>query len=846
MGSTKERSNSLPSSSSSSSPSSASPSPSPSPSFSAASADCVASSTSAFSPTLLTLVEQLTPSLHSASSEERLRVLTRALQESIATAILFPASLPSPQPTPSLPPPPLPSAPVAVDAVAAPSPMKLPPPSIPPSRPLSSSSSSPRSASFSLSLPSASSPLPPSSSPSPSPAASTPGPSFSSLRGVCDLLLLSYIDALSRTAHSLSPPSSASSASDAAATSFASSSLSLAPLSLPPSSSTRAFLSFLRLQPHFATTSAFSSLLGHFATDGGRGLLFLLSAAQAHRRMAAALTFIAAHALPHVTPALTAFLVSSSSHQLLLSSIPGSAIFRCLPAPQRLELLLLLLLSPLPSLSSLSVLAALDELLPRLDVHGLYRVCTMLDPSAGTVPLKGLDNFARILVVEMHILAVILIRSRAVEREAQRGGGGGSDELDDDDEELSYFTAERLHTALLLHRGAYRQWRVLSFLADHGHAAALAHLHETNQHWTDAFELRIRLARTAHATHTSTTSASTSAAQPLLLHLLRTHVQHVPSGVERARLLGLLILAWRDCGLQAELLEAEWMEDIERWAESLCILLFAPPHSVAEAIPAWTSSSGAPPSFSPRLRLQLTSHRLQRLHLSHSSSLSSSLPVASPRLWHEVLSRMYSTVTRRSHLIMHQPLTALDVDPSHSYEQDELLAFTCGHCVYVHDLYEAQLPMLLSRLRALDVDVTQLMGWLEAEYGKELVRLACPACVWSGLQAEASRLAQTVARVVHDGAGQASGPPQQGAAAAVAHSRGRHSGGSPTSAGRADGPFAATGGGGGGGGGSGGGVAGAMEALGYQRSPHSSPTSSRAQSSASTPRDRAAKLETWR
>ena len=682
-----------------------------------------------------------------------------------------------------------------------------------------------------MSLPSGS-PPPPSTSSSAAAPVTPPPPSslsLSSLRGICDLLLLSYIDCLSHSAHSARwGLSSASSASDAAATSSASS-LSLSLLSIPPSPSTLSFLSFLRLHPHCATTSAFSSLLCHFATDGGRGLLFLLSAAHSHNKMKAALAFIASHALPHVSPALTAFLVSSSHHPLLLSTIPGSAIFRCLPPPQRLELLLLLLLSPLPSLSSLSVLSALDELLPLLDVHGLYRVCTLLDPSAGTVPLRGLDNFARILVVELHLLAVIRIRGRALDREAERlrsaVEGGSDDAADDDSEELGFFTAERLHEALLLHRGGYRQWRLLSALADLNHAAAVALLHETNQHWTDAFELRIQLARTAHATHshTSTSTAGLSVAQPLLLHLMRAHVQHVPSEVERARLLGLLTLAWRDCGLQAELLEREWLNELDRWAEALCILVFAQPHSVADAIPAW-ASSGASPSFSPLLRLHLTWHRLQRLHGLHSASLSTSLPVASPRLWQEVLSRMYSTVTRRSHLLVHQPTTAVDSACSYDDDDGELLAFTCGHCLSLHELYEAQLPALLTRLRALEVEVAQLLSCLEAEYGRELVRVACPSCVWSGLQAEASRLAQTVARVVHDGAAQVGGAAQQGGV----HSRGKHSGGSPSSAG-------------------GGGAVAAMSLeVGLQRSPHASPTISRAASTASTPRDRAAKLETWR
>ena len=679
---------------------------------------------------------------------------------------------------------------------------------------------------------------------------------FSSLRGVCDLLLLSYIDALSRASHSPSPSSlSPSSSAEAAAVSSAGSSLPLP--SIPPSPSTLSFLSLLSQQPHFATTHAFSCILQHFTAAGGRGLLFLVEAALAHGRMKEALSFIAAHALSHVTPALTACLVASASHHLLLSTVPGSAIFRCLPSSQRLELLLLLLLSPLPSLSSLLVLSALDELLPHLDVHGLYRVSATLDPHAGTVPLSSLDNFARILVVELHITAIILIRAKAVERETQQrhreeagqraaasvevavdGEFDGSDGPESDAEELGFFTAERLLAALLAHRGGYRQWRIIAQLLDHGHAAAVAQLHEHHAHWTDAFELRIALARQQHAMHADSSSTQAAEAQQLLLQLLRTHIPYAPSEVERARLLGLLALAWRDCGLRAELLEAEWISGLERWADALCILVFAQPRSLADAIPAW-SSSGPPPAFSPLLRLHLTSHRLQRLHSSHSSSLSSSLPVASPRLWHEVLSRMQATAAKRSHLSLHTPPAALDSARWHDDEDDELAAFTCDHSLLLRELREVQLPQLLTRLRGLEVEVDQLSGWLEAEYSRELMRVACPTCVWGGLQAEASRLAHTVARVVQDGAVQHAHS-QQGAA----HHRGAYSGAPHTTAGRVHPAATAAAPRRVGGGSAGGTAAAAMDMV--QRSPGSSPTSTRVASATSTPRDRAAKLETWR
>ena len=811
--------------------------------------------TGSFSSTLLTLLEQLTPSLPSAAPDERLHALTTALKEILATTILFPSSLPSPRSSASLTPSTSSSSSFSAITVAAPagSPAK--------SSPLVEAVAVPLSASVPSAVRSRGALTPSAPRPSPLPAPSTTSPPFAELRVICDLLLLCYIDVLSRP----SVPSSSPSAPETSPSSPA--------LSIPPSAPALSFLAFLTSHPHFATTSAFSSLLGFFASQCG--LSFLVHAAHAQQRMRTALSFIAAHGLAHVTPALIALLVSTQSHALLLSTAAGSHVFRCLHAGARLELCLLLLLQPQPGMA-LGTLTAVAGLLDELDVHGLYRVCTILDPHTGTVPAKGLDNYARILVLETWLHAIIRLRATAQRLERTRNSAhhagenalrsdGVAREAEEDDEELGFYTDERLQEALHTHRGAYRAWRVLAALLDHGLLLAVAALYEANLQWTDAFETRLCHIRSAQPPPSATALSAD------LLGLLDLHCLRVPSGVERARLLALLALAWRDCALQEEALERAWIDRLDELADSLCTLVFASPTSLLSAIPALSAEH--PLSFSPVLRLHLTAYRLRLLHAAQSSSLSSPEPVPGPRLWHALLSRLQSPVHRRSHLVIHPPVA---LDAGHSYAHDDVLCFTCGHCHWAHDVYEALLPALLSRLHTLDADVAELQHWLEAEYTKvrthtlsdsnrlrlclpsvgsplslpplplsfslcaaaaagvvaackdgEPFRVACPQCLFTAVQAEAARMAQTVARVYAEGTAPTVAQLPGSAKDAAKGRQSRDSGAAMGAAGRSEGsPVSAEWG----------------HAL--HRSPVASPTTAR--SGGGTQRDRAAKLETWR
>ena len=569
---------------------------------------------------------------------------------------------------------------------------------------------------------------------------------------MCELLQLCYIDALARP-HSATATAAAFAAQKAAVSSDG---RAYGDVSVPPSAASLSFCAFLASHSHFASTSSFRSLLADFVRRCG--VVFLLHCAERLTCLPRALSFIASHALPHVSSACVAFLVTRDHCPLLFTSAAGSHILRTLSSGQQLELLITTLLAPhtaaaAPAASAadtstsastpLVVLSHLWELLPSLDSHSLYRLCTLLDPASNAVNPATVDSHTRIVMCEVFLHALCRIRYKAEQSDSgqqqqQRAEEGAQEEEEEEDEELSFYTSHSLHAALLAHRPSYRVWLILALLNDLHLYEAAAALHESAEQWADAFEARLRHVARAHqrcgSGHTSSHDADeqgrrTAAA---LLGLLHSHVARVAAGPEQARLLALLIQLWRECALPAAELEARFIADIDELADSLCILAFAaqPSHEPTAA-----------PAFSPLLLLHLTGHRLQLLRQSHTAAAGASLGghTASPRVWHDLRQRLHGKVGRRQ---MAEVGGVREMTQLSDYSRDAVTAFTCQHAHYAFDMAERCLPQVVisANTQRQAQQQQQLVGAVTKQYERAqrdggVVRLACPECVAAALTA---------------------------------------------------------------------------------------------------------------
>ena len=684
------------------------------------------------SPSLVLLLEQLTPSLPALSALARLHVVFSWLKELLACAILNPAALQSPPPSSS----PLASsssAPAASPTSGLPRPPPQPAFSPPPltlaDSPVKRALLASTSAASSLASSSSSSVSSLSSSPS-SFAASPAVPSSVDVRLLCELLQLCYIESLAR-------PCSKS------ATDVRCSVDGNEELNVPPSAASLSLIAFLSAHPHFASTSSFRSLLSEFVNQCG--VVFLLYVADRLQCLPRALSFIGCHALPHVNGGCVSFLVTRGHCPLMMACSAGSHIFRCLPASQQLEMLIMQLLAPSSAiaLSTLTVMSQLWEIVPSLDAHSLYRLCTLLDPSSHTVSPAAVDSHSRIVLCELFLYALCRLRQRAERRSVDEAAAAAAAAADGDDEELSFYSAASLHAALLQHRSSYRVWLILALLNDLQLHEAAATLYEAAEQWVDALEARLRLI-TQHR-HVDTASQhyvddGRGSASSAMLSLLQSHVARVTAGPEQARCLALFLRAWKQCELPAEELEAQLIQHMDDLAESLSILAFTSPPAIDAAQPLQPlqlEQSYMAAFFSPVVLLHLSRYRLQLLHQSREAAASVSLgsPAASPRMWHDLRQRLHGNVGRRQMATV-RAVSEMTQLADYRYRQDSIVAFSCGHCQFAFDMNETSIPQLHSATHSQQQTAAITRHYERAQRDGSVVRLACPTCVAAALSGQ--------------------------------------------------------------------------------------------------------------
>ena len=716
------------------------------------------------SPSLVLLLEQLTPSLPNLSALARLHVVFHWLKELLSCAILQPtalyrppssspraAELPLPQPPNHSPPPFILSESLIKRAAPASSPPAAtsllhvsPAPSTAPL--LSAATAATVDVSRSRSASSVSSHSDSSSSFVAAPT---------DVRQMCELLQLCYIDALSRPLAASRPQRHYHSADMRPAAD------SNDELSVPPSVAALSLIAFLTCHPHFAPTSSFRSLLSEFVRHCG--VLFLLHVAHRMQCLPRALSFIACQALPHVNSACVGFLVTRDHCPLLFTSAAGSHILRTLSHHQQLEIVIMQILAPhahaaarsftaatgasQAAVSMLSVMSHLWQFVPSLDSHSLYRLCTLLDPSSNTVSPAAVDSHSRIVMCELFLYALCRLRFKAEQdssiashQHSQRQQPQETEEdaeAAEEDEEMTFYSAESLHAALLQHRHSYRVWLILAVLNDLRLYEAAAVVHETAEQWVDALEARLRHIVTRHrrinnSSHQSTEEGDKRTGAAIVC-LLQSHVAHVPAGPEQARSLALLIRTWRERQLPVEELEEQLVLHMDELADSLAILAFTcQPHALELTSPPVESvSSHQPVSFSPLLLLHLTRHRLQLLRQSHTAAASVSVGshTASPRMWHDIRQRLHGKVRRRQ---MAEVGAVSEMTQLTDYRRDSVVAFTCGHCHFAFDMAEVCIPQLTSSTHT-QRQQQQRAAVIARQYERALrdggaVRLACPTC----------------------------------------------------------------------------------------------------------------------
>ena len=705
----------------------------------------------ALSPSLVLLLEQLTSDLSGESALSRLDSVFQWLKELLAYAILTPSALHNPT-SASLPhhsPPALPPADSPVKRTA--------PSSSPPAAATSFLRSSPAPSSSPLS---ASAAAPTAGVSVSHPTVSSPGPAAANTALMCELLQLCYIETLARPRSvRQSPLSSPSELSDDE-------------LPVPPSAASLSLVAFLTAHPHFASTSSFRSLLSLFVRQCG--VVFLLHVADRLHCLSRALSFIACHALPHVNSACVAFIVAREHCTRLLTSAAGSHIFRSLPSHQQLEVCIMTILtthhatdtSPTAAphtatvtptadtaqpLSPLTVMSHLWDLIPALDSHSLYRLCTLLDPTSNAVSPAAVDSHSRIVMCELFLYALCRIRYKAEQdslataqpHQAQQQHQASEVAVDEEDEELTFYTSASLHAALLRHRRSYRVWLILAVLNDLCLYEAAAVLYESAEQWVDALEARLRHITTQHRrTHNTDQQYSEERHNigTAILALLQSHVAHVPTGPEQARALALVMQTWRGCNLPSSQLEAQLIHHMDDIADSLSILAFTQEQSTVELSPPLPDSSAAhiPLSFSPVVLLHLTRHRLHLLQQSHMAAASVSLgsPAASPRQWHDIRQRLHAKVGRRQ---MAEIGGVSSMSQLTDYRRDAIMTFTCGHSHVAFDMAESSIPQLThpnhtQYQQKVVAAVTRQYERAQRDGG--VVQLACPACVTMALSGQ--------------------------------------------------------------------------------------------------------------
>ena len=704
---------------------------------------------SQLSPSVVLLLEQLTASVSGPSALERLHVVFKGLKELLACAILSPTTLhhpPSSSPVAStvLPQPPHPSPPplaLSDSPVKRAAPTSSPPATASRPRPPPPPSSSPLSQSVDGSRASSAATSHPDWSASPHSV------SAADVRLMSELLHLCYIDALARPL-SAATRGSTDDNDD---------------LSVPPSAASLSLIAFLTSQPHFASTSSFRALLSQFVSQCG--VLFLLHVADRLHCLPRALSFIACHALPHVHTGCIAFIVARQQCAALLTVAAGAHILRQLPANQQLEILIMHIIAPhTHTLSALTVMSQLWDLIPALDSHSLYRLATLLDPVSNTVSPATVDSHSRIVMCELFLHALCRIRYKAEQSRSERPnpqqsdkqqqltGEAGEESADADveDEELTFYSSDSLHAALVRHRHSYRVWLLLAVLHDLRLYEAAAIVYETAEQWVDAVEARLRhitalyrRTRDSNQQHADDARKRTGAAIEGLLH---SHVAQVAAGPEQARTLALLIRAWRECDLPAEELQAQLVQHVNTLADSLSILAFAahPPPAVEVSPPVASPASHLPLSFSPFVLLHLTRYRLELLQQSRTAAASVSLGshTASPRVWHDIRQRLHGKVGRRQ---MAEVGGVSEMTQLTDYTRDPVHVFTCGHSQYAFDLAEVSVTHMLNSTSTQRPSQQQQQQHVTAAVTRQyervqrdggVVRLACPTCVTVALSGQ--------------------------------------------------------------------------------------------------------------
>eukprot|EP00002_Diphylleia_rotans_P035797 TRINITY_DN7842_c1_g1_i2.p1 TRINITY_DN7842_c1_g1~~TRINITY_DN7842_c1_g1_i2.p1 ORF type:complete len:1628 (+),score=267.27 TRINITY_DN7842_c1_g1_i2:91-4974(+) len=258
----------------------------------------------------------------------------------------------------------------------------------------------------------------------------------------------------------------------------------------------------------------------------------------------------------------------------------------------------------------------------------------------------------------------------------------------------------------------YRPTIILRHCCDWLNWSAAAVVYEILQDWPEALSCRLCLLEqelNSGARHSSS----------IPLDFVFSFAYKTRDIYAKTQVLLLILRFWRNQCLPTALLEEYIMENVSKLMDALAGVLDSPE---MESIP-----------FSINLRLQITRCNLLDFEKEQEQ------PGIAPhdRLWSEVVNNLEENIEGRSRIIIPSLCAHSLVAETTSFEDKEIVAFTCGHNIPRRKLLSGVLTEFQERMKIFGA-ISLSTELMTTDYRHSVINLACPVCVYNRLRLEIS------------------------------------------------------------------------------------------------------------